>query len=132
MILDNSASVVRPNTRNLMVKWWIFSFILRFLKKYAFGKNFIRTKFILHKIFSQMSILSSKETSYMFFNLHSKMTLLHRDLDFWRITDRFWSVKIEIAKIGAIDNRPSKNQFSFIKKYNSVAGTWQTRQIDSF
>ncbi len=35
----------------------------------AFRENFIRTKFILHKIFFRMSILSSKKTSRMFFNL---------------------------------------------------------------
>ncbi len=45
-------------------------------KNNAFGKNFMWTKFILHKIFFQMNILSSRKTSCMFFNLHSKMTFL--------------------------------------------------------
>ncbi len=40
-----------------------------FSKNNAFGENFIRTKFILHKIFFRMSIRSSKKTSRMFFNL---------------------------------------------------------------
>ncbi len=39
-----------------------------FSKSNAFGKNF-RTKFILHKIFFRMSILSSRKTLRMFFNL---------------------------------------------------------------
>ncbi len=34
---------------------------------------------------------------------------LASDLDFWRIIDRFWSIKIEMTKMGAIDYRPSKN-----------------------
>ncbi len=38
----------------------------------AFDENFVRTKFILHKIFFLMSILSSRKTSQMFFNLHRK------------------------------------------------------------
>ncbi len=33
-----------------------------FSKSNAFGENFLRTKFILHKIFFQMSILSSRKT----------------------------------------------------------------------
>ncbi len=37
-----------------------------------------------------------------------------------------------MAKIGAIDYRPSKNRFSFIKMYDSVAGTWQTGKSISF
>ncbi len=40
-----------------------------FSKNNPFDKNFIRTKFILHEIFFRMSILSSRETSWMFFNL---------------------------------------------------------------
>ncbi len=47
-----------------------------FLKSNAFGENLIRTKFILHKIFFQVSILSSNKILWMLFNLHSKMTLL--------------------------------------------------------
>ncbi len=47
-----------------------------FSKSNAFNENLIRMKFILHKISLQMSILSSSKTSWMFFNLHSKMTLL--------------------------------------------------------
>ncbi len=31
------------------------------------------------------------------------------DLDFSRVRDRFWAIKIEMVKIGAISNRPSKN-----------------------
>ncbi len=40
-----------------------------FSKSNAFGENFIRTKFIFHKIFSQMSIFSSRKTLWIFFNL---------------------------------------------------------------
>ncbi len=40
-----------------------------FSKSNAFGENFIRTKFFLHKIFFWMSILSSRKTSRMSFNL---------------------------------------------------------------
>ncbi len=40
-----------------------------FSKNYAFGENFMRIKFILHKIFFRISILSSRKTSRMFFNL---------------------------------------------------------------
>ncbi len=43
-----------------------------FSKSNAFGENFIRTKFILHNIFFWMSILSSRKTLRMFFNLHWK------------------------------------------------------------
>ncbi len=41
-------------------------------KSNAFGENFIRTKFILHKIFFRMSILPSKKTSLIFFSLFWK------------------------------------------------------------
>ncbi len=41
--------------------WFLHSFC-NFLKSNAFGENFIRTKFILHKIFFQMSTLSSRKT----------------------------------------------------------------------
>ncbi len=47
-----------------------------FSKSNAFGENFIRTKFILHKIFFQLSILSSRKNLCMFLNLHLKMTPL--------------------------------------------------------
>ncbi len=40
-----------------------------FSKSNAFSENFVRTKFILHKIFFLMSILSSRKTSRMLFNL---------------------------------------------------------------
>ncbi len=40
-----------------------------FSKSNAFGENFIKTKFILHKIFFRMSLLSSRKPSRMFFNL---------------------------------------------------------------
>ncbi len=40
-----------------------------FSKSNAFGKNFISTKFILHKIFFRMSILSSRKTLQIFFDL---------------------------------------------------------------
>ncbi len=48
--------------------------LCNFSKNNAFGKNFIRTKFILHKIFFRMSILLRRKalrrkTSWMFFNL---------------------------------------------------------------
>ncbi len=39
-----------------------------FSKNNAFGENFIRTKFILCKIFFRMSIFSSRKTLRMFFN----------------------------------------------------------------
>ncbi len=41
-----------------------------FSKSNAFNKNLIRTKFILHKIFFRMRILSSSKTSWMLINLH--------------------------------------------------------------
>ncbi len=44
-----------------------------FSKSNAFSKNLIRTKFILHKISFQMSILSNSRTSWMFY---SKVTVL--------------------------------------------------------
>ncbi len=47
-----------------------------FSKCNAFSENLIRTKFILHKIFYQMSMLSSSKTSWIFFALHSKTTFL--------------------------------------------------------
>ncbi len=47
-----------------------------FSKSKAFSENLIRTKFILHKTFFQMSMLPSSKTSWLFFNLHSKVTLL--------------------------------------------------------
>ncbi len=47
-----------------------------FSKSNAFSKNLIRTKFIFHKIFFPMRILSSSKMSGMFFNLHLKMTIL--------------------------------------------------------
>ncbi len=40
-----------------------------FSKSYVFGENFVRTKFILHKIFFWMSVLSSRKTLRMSFNL---------------------------------------------------------------
>ncbi len=40
-----------------------------FSKSNAFGENFIGIKFIMHKILRQMSILSSRKTLRMFFNL---------------------------------------------------------------
>ncbi len=43
-----------------------------FSKCNAFGENCIRTKFILHKIFFRMSVLSSSKTSWTFFNLRWK------------------------------------------------------------
>ncbi len=43
-----------------------------FSKSNVFDENFMRTKFILHKIFFQMSILSSSKTSWMFSNLRWK------------------------------------------------------------
>ncbi len=57
-----------------------------FSKSNAFGKNFIRTKFILHKIFFQISILSSKKTSRMFFSLcwkNLQKTICGRTWPFW-------------------------------------------------
>ncbi len=42
------------------------------LKSNACGENLIRTKFMLHKIFFRMRILSSRKTSPMFFNLRWK------------------------------------------------------------
>ncbi len=45
-----------------------------FSKNYAFSENLIKTNFILHKIFFQMSILSNGKTLWMFFNLNLKMT----------------------------------------------------------
>ncbi len=43
-----------------------------FSKSNAFGKNFSRTKFILHKIFFRTGTLSNGKTSLMFFNLYRK------------------------------------------------------------
>ncbi len=61
---------------------------------------------------------------------------LNSDLDFSRITDRFWLIKMAMVKIRMINNQSSKNcksknRFSFIKKYDSVTGTLQTQQIDN-
>ncbi len=47
-----------------------------FTESNAFSENLIRMKFILHKIYFRMGILSSSKTSWMFFNLISKMILL--------------------------------------------------------
>ncbi len=66
--LGNCACVVWPNTRNLIENWFLHSFC-NFPKSNAFGEDFIRTKFILRKIFFQMSILSNRRTLRMFFNL---------------------------------------------------------------
>ncbi len=55
-----------------IILWRNYEFLYSFCnfsKSNAFGENFIRTKFILHKILFRMSILSSRETSQMFFNL---------------------------------------------------------------
>ncbi len=68
--------MVWPNVHNLIEEWWIFAFHRNFSKSNAFSENSIRTKFILHKIFFRMKILLGSKTSRMFFNLHSKMTLL--------------------------------------------------------
>ncbi len=51
--------------------WFLLSF-RNFSKSNVFSENLMRMKFILHKIFFQMSILSSSATSWMFFNLHWK------------------------------------------------------------
>ncbi len=50
-------------------------------KSNAFSENLIRTKFILYKIFFRMSTLSSSKTSWMFFNLHSKIMCLPSPID---------------------------------------------------
>ncbi len=66
--LGNCACVVRPTVTLRRNDGFLHSFY-NFLKSNAFGENFIRTKFILHKIFFQMSILLSRKTLRMFFNL---------------------------------------------------------------
>ncbi len=48
-----------------------------FSRSNAFSENFIRMKFILHKIFFQMSILSSRATSQMSFSLWWKSAENH-------------------------------------------------------
>ncbi len=70
----HTTDVVQPNTCNLMNDGFFHSFY-NFSKSNAFGKNFMRMQFILQKIFFRMSTLSSRKTSCMFFNLHSKITL---------------------------------------------------------
>ncbi len=50
-------------------------------KSNAFSENSKRMKFILHKIFFRISILSSSKTLWMFFNSHSKMTRLNFQLN---------------------------------------------------
>ncbi len=40
-----------------------------FSKSNAFDENFLRTKFILHKIFFRISVLSNRKTLLMFFSL---------------------------------------------------------------
>ncbi len=93
----------------LMEKWRIFTFIPWFLSKgNAFNENFIRTKFILRKIFFRMSILSSSKTLWMFFNLHFKMTLL----DFQLII--IITVSIQVAVL----NQFSWNSHGFCKSIN--------------
>ncbi len=46
--------------------------LCNFSKSNAFDENFVRVKFILYKFFFLMSILSSRKTSRMFFNLYWK------------------------------------------------------------
>ncbi len=67
------------------------------------SENLIRTKFILHKIFFQMSTPSSSQTSWMFFNLHSKMTRL----DFQLIIIITFTIQV------AVLNRFSWNSLSW-------------------
>ncbi len=45
----------------------ILHWLCNFSKSNAFGENFRRTKFILHKIFFRIGILSSRKISWMFF-----------------------------------------------------------------
>ncbi len=84
----------------------IFHSFCNFSKSNAFGKNFIRTKLILHKIFFRMSILSSRKTSCIFFNLHSKTTCL--DFQVTIITrvgfSQFFLKRLLFQKIGLIIN----------------------------
>ncbi len=67
--LGNCACVVQPNACNLRRDGGFLHSFCNFSKNSAFGENFIRTKFILHKLFFQMSILLSRKTLRMFFNL---------------------------------------------------------------
>ncbi len=67
--------------RSIFVEWWSDSrrIVLRrnnrflhsfhdFSNSNAFSENFIRTKFILHKIVFRLSTLSNNKTSLIFFN----------------------------------------------------------------
>ncbi len=68
-----------------------------FSKSSTFGENFMRIKFILHKIFFRTSILSSRKTSQMFFDLYWK----NCEKPFVGVHDLFerkrsWATKINI------------------------------------
>ncbi len=67
--LGNCAHVVRPNTGNLRRNDGFLHSFCNLAKNNTFDENFIKTKFILCKIFFQMSIFWSRKTSWMFFNL---------------------------------------------------------------
>ncbi len=66
--LGKCACVVRPNV-TLWKNDGFLQLFCNFSKSNAFGENFIRTKFILHKIFFRINIRSSRKSSWMFVNL---------------------------------------------------------------
>ncbi len=69
---------VEPWSDSIHIALWSNGFLYSFhdfSKSNAFSKILIRTKYNLHKIFFQKSMLSSSKTSWMFFNFHQKMTL---------------------------------------------------------
>ncbi len=75
-----------------------------FSKSNALGKNLIRTKFILHKIFFWMSILLSSKTLTIFFNLHNKIC----EIPFVGERDRFegrGSLATKINKTFFVENK---------------------------
>ncbi len=105
-----------------------------FSKSNAIGENFIRTKFILHKIFLQMSILSSRKTLWMFFNLCWKNCENHlwEDMTILRGSGRLTTkinvnffVRIEFLNIFHITIFSEKETiFCKINMKNNFSGAW--------
>ncbi len=99
---------VKPWSDSILIALWrndgLLDSFYNFSNSNRFRENLIRTKFILHKIFFRMSILSCSKTLCMFFNLQSKMILLDFQLIIIitvTIRSQFWSNFHEIHMVGA-------------------------------
>ncbi len=71
-----------------------------FSKSNAFSENLMRMKFILHKIFFRMSILSSSKTSRMFLTLLDFQLIIIIIVTIQRL--QFWTDFHEIYMVGAV------------------------------